>query len=99
LEGSSQGATFPCGQAQIGWPLSAKCQHVGLKRKNVLGCLYSLAVFTGGSLLAALLWMFRKPISRHFFDSESYGSLIGLLILVAVPFLSYVGYMLFRKVG
>jgi Na+-driven multidrug efflux pump len=70
-----------------------------MKRSTAKGCALSMGVLFAGGVVALVLWSFRKPISRHFFDNDVYGSLIGLLVMLAVPFLLYIGYMLVRKMG
>ncbi len=68
-----------------------------MNKRRVAGCLQLVMVILGCLGLAGLAWLFRKPISSHFFDDTEYGSLIGLLVVVVIPFVSYLFYIVLRK--
>lgn len=70
---------------------------MGIGRKRLAGCLQTVSVLLVCLALAGVFWLFRKPISEYFFGDTEYGSLIGLMIVVAVPFLSYIFYIVIRN--
>lgn len=70
---------------------------MGINKKKLAGCLQSILVLFGWLILAGIFWLFRKPISEYFFGHSEYGSLIGLMIVVVIPFLGYILYFVFRN--
>jgi Na+-driven multidrug efflux pump len=69
---------------------------MAIAKRKLAGCLQTIMVLLGLGVLAGVFWIFRKPISSYFFDNTEYGSLIGLMIVVVVPFLGYIFYYVIR---
>jgi len=69
---------------------------MAIAKRKLAGCLQTISVLLALGVLAGVFWVFREPISTYFFDDSEYGSLIGLMIVVIVPFLGYIFYYVIR---
>jgi len=68
-----------------------------IAKRKLASCLQTITVLLALGVLAGVFWVFRKPISTYFFDDSEYGSLIGLMVVVVVPFLGYIFYYIIRQ--
>lgn len=70
---------------------------MGIKKSKLLGCAGSLMIFLGCLALTGIVWLFREPITDYFFDDAALAGLVGLLIVVSLPFILYIAFMLYRS--
>lgn len=54
-------------------------------------------IFLGCLVLTGIVWLFREPITDYFFDDAALAGLVGLLIVVSLPFILYIAFMLYRS--
>lgn len=54
-------------------------------------------IFLGCLALTGIVWLFREPITDYFFDDAALAGLVGLLIVVSLPFILYIAFMLYRS--
>ena len=70
---------------------------MGINKRQLAGCLGSLSVLVVFLAIGAVVWAFRRPLAALFFDDPDLGSVLGLMVMIVIPFLGYVGYLVFKR--
>lgn len=68
-----------------------------MKRAEVRGCVMSIGMLCISTIVAGILWLFRKQISLYFFSDDAYAGLVGLLFFAVVPMFVYIGLQLISR--